>query len=337
MNRKKYIDLLKVLSAFFIVTLHVNSSTTHRVQNFLTPVHNQLSFSIHQLLYLSVPVFILLTGCGLFSTHKTDLRHMWPRIKKTALIILVFGPLFQLIRIFVMHEAISVTGFLSNLINGTSMSHMWYLNKLLGLYLITPILGAFLKNASRREIAIITGICFFFPCIFPFFAGYLGITYSSLFPIDGMFVADTLMGYLIETRPNDSDRNPAPVFGVGAIIGGVTMFVWAMTHENAIMLESHLFSAFTAICIVAFAKNLEKSDTGSNRFLETLSRCTLGIYIIHPLFIHAMLSFLDFNPQLYIPFLCVPATALVIFTASFCTVYVALQLKKSFMSRMIRK
>lgn len=188
LERKRYIDLLKVISAFGIVLLHVNINSMHEVQNLLTKNHQIASLSIHQVLYLSVPVFIILTGCGLLASDNYEYKRLWPKILRLILCIVVFGSVFELARIIVRHENISWLLFVTDLINGTTWSHMWYLNKILGVYLILPLLGFFVKNAGRRDIYLLTGILFMFCSVIPWVAGVAGFSISSVLPLDSVFI-----------------------------------------------------------------------------------------------------------------------------------------------------
>ncbi|MBO4679892.1 MAG: acyltransferase [Lachnospiraceae bacterium] len=326
MKRKKYIDILKCILAFSIVVLHVNSNSLHRVQNFLTPLHKDLSFATHQLLYIAVAVFIMLTGCGLFSAAATDYKHMWPRIRKIFLCIVIFGCFFEAVRILLLHETISPREFVIDLLSGTSMSHMWYLNSLLGLYLITPLIGNFIQSKPVKETVMLTAICLFFSCLFPFVAGLAGLTYNEFFPVTGMFVSLSLTGYLIETCDDDVCRRYLPLCIAGALLSMGVIF-WIAFKKGTIVLQNHPLSVIAAFFIVFGAKGLFSRSAGSRKLWENISRCTLGIYIIHPLFIHMLFSFTDFNPQLHAPLLTVPLVSVGVFILSCAVTYAYLSVK----------
>lgn len=321
LERKRYIDLLKVISAFGIVLLHVNINSMHEVQNLLSKNHQIASLSIHQVLYLSVPVFIILTGCGLLASDNYEYKRLWPKILRLILCIVVFGSVFELARIIVRHENISWLLFVTDLINGTTWSHMWYLNKILGVYLILPLLGFFVKNAGRRDIYLLTGILFMFCSVIPWVAGVAGFSISSVLPLGSVFIPYVLTGYILSTESAERCRRaiivslPLTVLSIGLVA------FYSAINDGMTIRESNPLAVIASISIVLAVKGLEKDSKGAGKFLENISRCTFGIYIIHPVFIHVFVSFLGINPQLKLPVLSVPALAFLIFAISCIVVY----------------
>lgn len=123
--RRKYIDYLKLVSAYCIVLLHVNSNSLHQVQNFLSENHLIVANAIHQLLYVAVPVFMILTGAGMFGKEIDGYKSVWPNIRRILLCIVMFGSIFEISRIVIRKESISFIQFLGDVVNGNSWSHMW--------------------------------------------------------------------------------------------------------------------------------------------------------------------------------------------------------------------
>lgn len=321
MRRKKYIDILKIISAFCIVMLHVNSNSLHLIENSITDRHYIIANLTHQLLYLAVPVFITLSGCGLLVSGNTDYRKMWPKIRRVLLCIVLFGIIFELSRIVIRKENISAKMFLTDLLNGTTWSHMWFLNKLLGFYLIVPVLGAFIQKSNRASKYVLTGICLLFTSVLPFLASIFKFEYTDNFAFLGMFITYAMIGYLIDTV-DVKDKKKMGLVGLAISLTGILIIaIWASKVKYLIILEGNPVAVFTVIGIVMAFKGFISDATETGTFLKEMSVSTFGIYIIHPILIHIVISVFRFNPQTKLPFLMVPVCAIAIFITSFAFVW----------------
>lgn len=321
MERKRYIDILKIASAFSIVLLHVNSNSLHAVENFLSEVHVRTSLSLHQLFYLAVPIFVILTGCGLLSSGQLTYKRMWPRLRKLLVCIVLFGSVFEAARIVLRGEPVTPKIFVLDLIKGTTWSHMWYLNVIFVIYLIAPLLGVMIERLSRKALALVTLCLFIVISVFPLAMGLCGIAFPFSIPKAFVFVPLVLAGYLIDTMDDGCiKRVRIPALAV-AILGATEIFIWAF-FGDAIILENNPIAVVTSLGIVVVSKGFVKNVEKREKFTEEFSRSTLGIYIIHPAFLHLYMTFVDFNPHLYAPLITVPILAAVFFVASWGIIHV---------------
>ena len=98
-------------------------------------------------------------------------------------------------------------------------------------------------------------------------------------------------------------------------LGGV---VWEGMRQT-VMSEEHPFLLLLAISL--FAQTMLWCDEKESfPGMGKLAGNMLGVYIIHPVFIHICVKVLRFNPQLYLPVLTVPLTAAAIYALSVATV-----------------
>lgn len=316
--RRKYIDYLKLVSAYCIVLLHVNSNSLHQVQNFLSENHLIVANAIHQLLYVAVPVFMILTGAGMFGKEMDGYKSVWPNIRRILLCIVMFGSIFEISRIVIRKESISFIQFFCDVVNGNSWSHMWFLNQLLGIYLVGPLLSCFLKKAKKQDVWIMTVIGFMAVIFVPFLFGMLGMPCNLSFPISIPFFVYILIGYLIEHTAEDTVRKYRYLFLIGFIICAIGVLVFTVSFDNSIMREDHPISFICATMAVYMAKAFANGET--TKKMVKLSRCSLGVYIIHPAIIHLLMIKIP-NPQLKLPFINVTVVALIVYLVSLIFVY----------------
>lgn len=316
--RRKYIDLLKIVSAFCIVVLHVNSNSLHKVQNFLSENHLCTANAVHQLLYVAVPVFMILTGAGMFSKTMNGYKAIWPNVRKVLICIVLFGSVFELSRIVIRHESISALQFLCDVINGNSWSHMWFLSQLLGIYLIAPLLSSFFEKSKISDVWILAVLGFVFVILGPFLFGLAGIPYVSFFTVNISFFVYVLIGYLIEHTGDEFLLKYRFIFLCGLIVAAAGVILYTLYSGNSTMLEDNPITFICAVMLVFSAKAFVIGQTSEK--MVKLSRCALGVYIIHPAMIHLLLEVIP-NPHLTMPFVSVPILSLFIFAVSMVLVY----------------
>lgn len=85
--------------------------------------------------------------------------------------------------------------------------------------------------------------------------------------------------------------------------------------QGVILSEEHPAQVLFAVSLFSEAKLL-CAGRSSPVWLEALAKNMLGVYIIHPVWIHVCLRLLKFNPQHHMPVLTVPLTILVIYGLS---------------------
>lgn len=197
-EREFYLDVIKVCGGIAIVALHTLSNTLHSAYGSIPVLQRGVVHVIHQCLYTAVPVFILATGSGFLAQDRSwDYRSMWRHIAKILNCIVLFGGLFWTIEAIVTGEPWSLTNMAAAVLTDHTWAHMWYLYKLLGIYLCIPVLSVYVRNTTVVQQAYFVALLFFFQIIYPYIGGMIGFVPASILPIDGSWLFYVLTGGLL--------------------------------------------------------------------------------------------------------------------------------------------
>lgn len=314
--REKYLDVLKVAGVMSIVALHTMSNTIHAAAQ-VSDIHSLYIHVIHQILYTAVPVFILVTGAGFLATGRDNsYKGMSRNILKLVLCIVLFGTLFWAAEQIMSGAQLHPKALITAILGDATWSHMWYLYRLLGIYLCMPLLTAFVNYASLKDQTIFAGMLLFFFSVYQFVAGTTGIYIAEVMPFTGIWFFYVMAGGILGRLPVETLRKyrwlalAGTIAGAGSILyvsfqQGVT-YVFSESHPLTVLLAVSLFVDIRLLC----------GENGSRPWQRRLAENSLGCYIIHPIFIHVCVRVFRFNPQNCLPILTLPLTVLVIFVIS---------------------
>lgn len=218
---------------------------------------------------------------------------------------------------------------------------LWYLYMLIGLYLIMPIVGSWLAQASQKElktVLYIWGATLFLPyvkMVAPMLGyagnyGHMGLlgecdwnVYGTFYYMSG-FIGYLLLAYYLKRYPLDwSWKKMAliclPMFLVGYVVTSVGYIItndyfpgnyayleilWYFTGINVFMMTFPIFVA------------VQKLNVKSHKWLSQIAKLTFGVYLCH--FTFTFLSYDLYNtpslPYVVRIFLAAATTATISFT-----------------------
>lgn len=311
--RKGYLDILKVSGTIAIVALHTLSNTLNAGGGYVSETQARIVVTLHQYLYAAVPVFLLATGAGFLATgRENNYKNMAGHIFKAALCIVLFGGLFGGIKILANGEPLSLYGLCCAILANNTWAHMWYLYRLLGLYLFMPLLSAFMNRAGLREASVFCGGVLFFTCLYPNMTGNMGFPAAEVIPAANIWIFYAVAGGILG-QSLDKLRKYWWLPAAGTLSGAAGIF-W-MSAQGAILTEANPFELLFAVSLFAAIRAI-CGEKPSPSWLAALAKAALGIYIIHPVFIHICVKILRFNPQYYLPALTLPLCVVIFFTCS---------------------
>ena len=234
-------------------------------------------------------------------------------IKVTSCIIF-FGCLFGGVKMLAEGEQISLRILCLKILTDSTWAHMWYLYRLLGVYLCMPLLSAFMKHSDVKEQIIFAGLLLFFFCVYPYGAGLAGFIPAEIMPVSGIWLFFVTAGGVIGGM-RENLKKYRWLAAAGILIGGAAVFWESAQGVEHVLDEAHPFELLLAISLFAEIRILCEKKPSVPK-LELLAQNALGIYIIHPIFIHVCVKLLHFNPQYHMPLLTLPFTILIIFACS---------------------
>lgn len=331
MTRIVKYDVLRVVASFSIVLLHVSASywsvvDIHGKEFLVMTVYNSLT-------RFAVPVFFMLSGLFLVSPDK-DNAGLAKRIVKLFILFYVWSAFyaFQGIAVDTLKGEFSIevwNAAIERFIFGHV--HMWFLQMLLGFYLLIPVAKQICANKKVVEYYLILWTIFKFvlPYLTEFFHWY---TFQARIDSLGM---DTLAGnfgyfllgyYLDKTDIKQKVRWLIYAMGIGAVGMTIGMTIWdciksgtyveswfSPASPNVLMMSIAIFVCFK------YSKVFDRAKRVS--VWKKLAGYTFFIYMFH-MFVIEKLNLVGITTVSFPAVISVPALTIFTFMVSLLVAFV---------------
>jgi surface polysaccharide O-acyltransferase-like enzyme len=322
-----YADVMRTMAIFMVVWIHTASPYVYGQS--LTPETAQ-SWSMGNVLMAlmrpAVPLFLMLSGLLLLQPQKASEPLATFFQKRLARVLLPFGfwsVAFLGWRIWFRGEVISIPQAVQELLKGTVYPHLWFMYLILGLYLATPILRQYVKQATLANflygltlwaiasivmplLKLLWGFEFQLVGFLPF-TGYLGF-YMAGYYLNQVSVAPWLRRCL-----------PLVYIGGALFTAGITE---ALTRQAHGKIDDTFYNGLTlnigimAVCLFLWIKELSCHQSQGfatvkpiKQLMQILGTTSFSVYLIHPALIEVcqsgrlgfQLTALPLSPLIVIP------------------------------------
>jgi surface polysaccharide O-acyltransferase-like enzyme len=314
-ERVESLDALRALAVLAVVQIHV-AETVLFAQSATEPgawfsAHVYDSFS-----RWCVPVFVIISGYFLLSPKQEESAGQFyrRRLAKIGWPLLFWATLFSALAL--PPDARNLEHLVTKILSGRPWYHLWYLYMYLGLVLFVPALRSLLARCSTAQIWAVagtllfgtTGICFagsfgwieYDICAlsetpFPFwFVGYLG------YFVTGAALRRTQL-------PKAPKRIAFLVFlGTGALtVVGTDALLRHTTNGGGFYFYHYLSPPALVMALALFLIMRRGIEFFPGKIVQQMAQASLGIYIVHPLFISAF-ERLGLNASILHPVVAIP-------------------------------
>ncbi len=312
-----YIDLLRVVSAFAVVMIHVVSLSSVSCGTLSVETRLVLE-NVHNLLRWSVPIFCMITGfLFLGGRRECTYRTISGKILHLILLLVLVGGFYSLLEQIYTEKRFSPVMFLralNDIFTGNLWTHMWYLYMIIGVYLMLPIVVPFFRKEAS-EVSVLCAISFLFTILLPDMMKLWGSSTGFSFPVVG-YSFYVFMGGLLGRIRYRKWHLGAAVIG---IVTGAILILSPLYERIAVNYRSLPVAMMTVGIFVIAAICFEKYVSG--RIVGMLALCSGGIYLLHPLFLNLQIRVFKVNPLDYPGILSIPINSVIIFGISALGVY----------------
>jgi len=292
-----YLDRLRVFACVAVVSSHVIVNP----KNYFNPFGNNMIIIYDFIRYIScyaVPIFLMITGCLLLDSDKIiSIKKLFARyIVRILAIIAVFGTLFNVIENYFLTKMISAQSIVHaffGAINGDTWEHMWYLYVLIGLYLFVPVFKCMTMSITQAVYQYLLVILLAASCIFPFINIF--IQFDFKIPLTSVYVFYLFLGLYIRKYSIDI-KMTILLFWCGLILIIIgTIINNLLSDKFAKVLIGYTGIGTVCISIGIFSFFKCKMNQPINKFVKSISDCSMGIYILHMIFVNFIVKYMNFS------------------------------------------
>jgi surface polysaccharide O-acyltransferase-like enzyme len=329
-----WINNLRLIALFAVIMLHCSSPLLADYGK--APYNQWLAADFYNALTrFAVPVFVMITGALLLGKEEDVFVFLKKRLGRVVAPFLFWSLVYVAYAFYIDeipytgHAWVTVKQVLHQLKYGSSY-HLWYVYMLIGLYLIIPVLGKFIRNASQKETIYFLAVWLL---VMLFSQPYL-MRYNPQVDVRyfGGYIGYLVLGYYLANKVFNSSRMVILmallfVLSVGLITLGTAMLYHYYNGISTLMYEPLswpvVLLSSSAFLLMRFAQ--PKVSPVLIRVRDLVCKYNYGIYLGHALILTLLddpdltgfsLSYKSFNP-----FVSIPVTAFVCFALTLLMVY----------------
>jgi len=300
-GRVEYLDLLKVISAFAVIIIHVLSPVVAFYSENITSGELIIYKTIKYFCSWAVPCFVMITGALLLNTNKEIGYKLLLRkyLLRIIYAIILFGFFYAWLEIIFNEKTISLFQLpivFYNILTNKLWDHMWYLYMLIGLYLILPILKGFIRNVRDSDFIFILIVLFISNSILPWVTSLFNISLGIQIQTASIYIFYTLIGYYLSINKKINKKLSLILIFIPLVFDfliSCNICKWT-NYSNEFSYNSPMV-VMMAIGIFSLIQNYTKKS----RLVNQIARISFAIYLIHPLYINIVLKLLKINPLRY--------------------------------------
>lgn len=326
-----WLDAARVVSILAVVFLHV-AATVVTSRDVGSPDW-WYSNIYDSLVRWCVPVFIMISGALLLGTDKREPVAAFYRKRMLR----IFVPLVVWTAVFLFWQGERATFSLADLglaavvrriASGKPHYHMWFLFMIVSLYLFTPFIRILVRHATRAELWLLVALLFAVAALHEVFGAFVNRGVSLFVFWFLSYLPYYLCGHLIATSDRAmSTRVLLAVFGGSVLLTALGCYLLAGTRGIE---EGLYFYGYLSITVIPMSISLmwllrTRSFDGvpgaAGTTFRRLSELTLGIYLVHPVFLELFRRF-AFRQEEFYPLVTVPLVTVLVFAASLLCAFV---------------
>jgi surface polysaccharide O-acyltransferase-like enzyme len=325
LKRLVFLDWLRVFATLAVVTIHVSGSFVgenlyiNSSQWFAGNLFESISRS-------AVPLFVMISGALMLKGNKKIeyKEFLWKRVSKIIIPLVAWSIIYYIFYSMRGDYGFSLKEGLKLFIKNGISYPLWFLYMILGLYLITPVLKIFIKNASQKDIGYFLILWLYASVIVKLMTFIKGYSFNIELYFATDYVGYFILGYyLSQFEIPHKWRKFSYVCGViGIIVTFILTYVYTVRAGG--QLQEFWYGYFTpnvlatAVGLFIFCRyKLSEEKNKLPIFAEIINECSFGIYLSHILVLRILSNdlFLWINAKMN-PFMAIPMKVVIIVAIS---------------------
>lgn len=302
-KRIVYFDVLKIVTCFMVVLIHVISRTWYT----LDLKSNEFIFLtiLDSICRCAVPIYLMISG-AIFLNEDKDITIkdiLKKYILNIFLIYLFWNILYSVVNIVVNNKTLNIdiikNIFVSTIL-GNGVFHLKFLVTIIGFYLCVPFIRCITKKENKKILQYLIILLFIFTCV-PSVLNILNINLKYPILFSGFTLYFILGYYLNKFEINKKYRYIIYILGLISLIITPVLTI-NDSINNSIYSEKYFYYGsfnvylYSASLFLLFKNVFDK--TKETKLLNNLSKLYFGVYLIHGLVLGLLMKFNIFGLSL---------------------------------------
>lgn len=293
MNRKVYLDFLRILACFLVIVNHTNSDI---FLNSSIGITWFVSITYFFICKIAVPLFVMISGAVLLG-KKDSYKKILKRVYRIILVLILFSFVYYIDIINTTNQEINFLEFLKMIFQQHITNAYWYLYLYLGLLIMLPILQRMVSAFSYNDYIYFFVITFLISGVWPILVHYNNsFSYSNLvvLPIFNAYIGMFVAGYFLDSKCNITSKKIhfAIILFICCIVLSIigSYFEYMKDSTNYLFYDNQEFFTIVVPAMSAFAvaKYLffkMKINRKMIKVINFLGKCTFVMYLLSDLII----------------------------------------------------
>ena len=287
-DKKQYITLLSVISAFAVIVLHTNGC----FWNFSKERYWITANIIESIFYFAVPVFFMISGATLIDYKKkySTKQYFLKRFKKTVIPFLawsIIGIIYLLITKMKLISEFDFKYVFEGLFSNTFISIYWFFIPLFSLYLCIPLFSAVEDSSKKKVFSYLALVGFLVNSLIPFVIRVLklDLNFGIQLNVASAYLLYAIIGYLLDKYElSKKARIYMYISGlIGLLFHIVGTYKLSMDANQIIDTYKGYYNVpciLYSVSIFVFVKELCRKIK-IPKIINQLSKYTFAIYLMH--------------------------------------------------------
>lgn len=311
----KSLEYLRVFACLGVVLIHVFKLALDFYFDDLSTAQHIFYEAVVNNLRWCVPVFLMITGSLLLSQQKEiTLEKLYKKyIFRILVVLLAFGYAFAFIELFFYERTVKAYMFfeaLKMVICGRSWDHLWYLYMLVVLYMLLPIIKAFIKAVSNNVLKYSLFIMVLFISAIPMIRA-VGFEFAFNMQVTSIYVFYPILGYCLYNRIISVTNKTSVILLVlsfGFLIGcSVIHYTYDIDMPEVLTSHGSFFVIIQSVAIFNIGyNNVRFKNKTAEKICLNFAKLSFGIYIIHMFFLNLIYKLLYLSPAKYTELIFIP-------------------------------
>ncbi len=279
-------DLVKVVATLFVVMIHIVATTVLNAS--VDSAGWYWANLIDSFCRVAPPLFFMVSGAFLLTKIEPISQFFTKRASKILVPALFWSFVYITLRVMFSSYDLTLKNIITDVIMGSGYYHLWFLNAIVVIYFLTPLLRIMIVENKKVEITIVACLFILSWCggYFEMIPSYL----SNMLAYIGYFV----VGHLLFDMATKKNTKTLLIAGVFYVLASVFTFYNTMSISYAADAFDEKYYGYSTINIMVASLALFvaimqiKIETCCKSVIAKISSLGFGIYLAHPLVIRVL-------------------------------------------------